>query len=182
MPTSFHGSSPVTDVARGRLRAAASRPPPRGVRSLSRQSRRAVPRCPEAAAAKRRRRRRESVCQEHTLLRVLPVHPRQSPQRPVDLWPLRRHTPVPLHRPSDWSVCVQKHFSSFSGSTCLHEIREKMIVYENLTDYDFKAVGSPCNSLIKHCDLCVTALSHHFICVIYIYIFSFCLFVKRHAH
>ena len=39
----------------------------------------------------------ESVCPEHTLLRLLQLHPRQSGQCPGDLWPLRWDTPLLIH-------------------------------------------------------------------------------------
>lgn len=91
------------DVARAHLCPAASCRP-HGIRSLSSQSRRAVPSSCVLGAEDGAR---EGVREEHPRLRVLHVHPRQSWQRPADLWPLRGHTPLPLHQPTDWSVCIR---------------------------------------------------------------------------
>lgn len=74
-----------------------------GIQPLSCQSCRAVPSSSdlgtEAGA-------RNSVCEEHSRLRVLQMHPWQSWQRPGDLWPLCWHTPLPPHQSTHWSVCI----------------------------------------------------------------------------
>lgn len=74
---------------------------PRGVHRLWRQGCGSVPPTYVLAAEADAR---ESVREEHPCLRLLQLHPRQSGQRPGDLWPLQPQAPAPMHQPTGGSV------------------------------------------------------------------------------